>query len=147
MCDSAQREVVERFERLRAEDAARRVQDDARRPNYILDQDARRQIDAIKEAAYQESKQELSQAWQRPADATPTPRNAQEGDACTVRQGGRDEGSPGHLRMVNGKLTCVPDQRHQDAAPRMMTMDQAQAIKDRAYAEMVAELTEAWKTR
>jgi hypothetical protein len=36
-------------------------------------------------------------------------RGAQEGDSCVVRSGGVDEGNPGHLRMVNGELQCVPD--------------------------------------
>jgi hypothetical protein len=34
-----------------------------------------------------------------------------------LRAGGRGEGSPGHLRFVNGKLLCVPDNPRQDSKP------------------------------
>ena len=75
-----------------------------------------RHLDDERERLYQQHRQELCDAWKMPAaDATPTPRNAQEGDQCTVREGGREEGGPGHLRMVGGNLVCVPDRRRQDA--------------------------------
>jgi hypothetical protein len=32
-----------------------------------------------------------------------------EGDAYTVREGGANEGAPGHLRRVGGRLVCVAD--------------------------------------
>jgi hypothetical protein len=92
---------------------------------------------------------EMCDAWRKPAaDASSGEfRGAQEGDVCTVREGGVGEGSPGHLRMVNGKLTCVPDKRSQDSAsvPRTMTADAAQAIKDAAWRESVEELESAWR--
>ena len=94
------------------------------------------------EEVYQDEKRKLQDAWR-----TPVARGQQEGDVCTVREGGVAEGSPGHLRMVNGKLTCVPDRR-QDSAPRGPTYDAAEGerIKAAAYAEMVDELTNAWRT-
>ena len=52
MTDAAQREVV-----------VFSVQDAARRANYILDQETRRRIDDVREAAYQDMKSELQQAW------------------------------------------------------------------------------------
>jgi hypothetical protein len=95
------------------------------------------------EEVYQDEKCKLQDAWR-----TPVARGQQEGDVCTVREGGVAEGSPGHLRMVNGKLTCVPDRR-QDTAPRGPTYDAAEGerIKAAAYAEMVDELTNAWRAR
>jgi hypothetical protein len=49
---------------------------------------------------------------------------------CTVREGGIDEGAPGHLRMVNGRLTCVPDKQRTDSGvPRAMSLADAQRIK------------------
>jgi hypothetical protein len=95
------------------------------------------------EQIYRDEKRRLSDAWRQ--DATPVGRGQQEGAACTVRAGGRDEGSPGHLRMVNGKLTCVPDQRRD--APRTMTADDAQPIRDAAYRQYCDELVNAWKAR
>ena len=54
-----------------------------------------------------------------------------------MREGGVAEGSPGHLRMVNGKLTCVPDQRSHDAVPRTMAADTAQRDQRRGVRRMV----------
>ncbi len=76
-----------------------------------------------REEARREWIDEMCNAWRKPAaDASSGEfRGAQEGDVCTVREGGVGEGSPGHLRMLNGKLTCVPDKHRADAAPRSMT--------------------------
>jgi hypothetical protein len=76
---------------------------------------------------------ETSDAWRNP----PVIRDAQEGDVCTVRSGasrGWIEGSPGHLKMINGKLECVPDE-----------LQDGMDARDAAYDAMVAELTSAWK--
>ncbi len=118
-------------------------------PRYLTDQAG---LDA-KARAYEEGVREMCDAWRKPAaDANSETgigsgefRGAQEGDACTVREGGVGEGSPGHLRMVNGKLTCVPDARRADAVPRTMTADAAQRIRDAAWLELVKELEQAWK--
>jgi hypothetical protein len=90
---------------------------------------------------------ELTTAWQRKPteDLSGEFRGAQEGDVCTVREGGVDEGSPGHLRMVGGKLTCVPDKRSQDAVPRTMSVADAQRIRDQAYEESVRREENEWR--
>jgi hypothetical protein len=95
------------------------------------------------EQIYQDEKRRLSDAWRQDAI---TARGQQEGDVCTVRAGGRDEGAPGRLRMVNGALVCVPDKRRQDAAPRpVYDAAEGQRIKDQAWLEMVADLEGSWK--
>jgi hypothetical protein len=111
-------------------------------PRYARDQDAR----AAVEQARAQWIDQMTTAWQRLPTADV--RGAQEGDQCTVREGGHDEGAPGHLRRINGELVCVPDRRHQDAAPRGPTYDAAEGerIKAAAYAAMVDELTNAWRT-
>jgi hypothetical protein len=138
-----QREVMADKAR-RTDDAAKRfgLSDalDLHKPGqrFCVDATARAHVEEV----YQDEKRKLQDAWR-----TPVARGQQEGDVCTVREGGVAEGSPGHLRMVNGKLTCVPDRR-QDSAPRGPTYDAAEGerIKAAAYAEMVDELTNAWRT-
>jgi len=68
---------------------------------------------------------------------------AREGDICTVRSGGVDEGAPGRLRMVNGALVCVADPgfREQEEKREDDTMDAREA----AYREYCRELSDAWK--
>jgi hypothetical protein len=104
---------------------------------FSVDAAARAHVEEV----YQDEKRKLQEAWRQPtADVSGEFRGQQSGDVCTVREGGVDEGSPGHLRMVNGELRCV-----QDARP---TYDAAngQRIKDAAYREMVDELQNAWRT-
>ena len=73
---------------------------------------------------------EQSEAWRSPTGfGTVDPIGAREGDVCTIN------GSPGHLRMADGKLTCTPDQRR-DA----MTTDMAEV-----YAAYNAEISQRWK--
>ena len=110
-------------------------------PRYCIDEAARARV----EQARAEWIAEMCDAWRTPAVDAGEFRGAREGDQCTVREGGHDEGSPGHLRMVNGRLTCAPDRRRQDAVPRTMTMDEAQRIKDEAWLESVKDLESAWK--
>jgi hypothetical protein len=114
----------------------------------------RRCVDQVgldaKAKAYSDAVADMTTAWQRTpvADAgSGELRGAKEGDVCTVREGGVGEGGPGHLRMVNGKLTCVPDKRSQDSAsvPRTMDAADAQAIKDAAWLASIKDLEEAWK--
>jgi hypothetical protein len=133
-------------------DAARRFDDRLALhrpgPRYSTDQAG---IDA-KAKAYADSVVELTTAWQRKpvADAdtgfgSGEFQGAMEGDVCTVREGGVDEGSPGHLRMVSGKLTCVPDRSQDSAPPRTMTPDAAKAILDAAWRASVEEDENAWR--
>jgi hypothetical protein len=109
-------------------------------PRYNTDAAARAHVEEV----YQDEKRKLMDAWRQPVAA-----DAQEGDVCTVREGGVDEGSPGHLRMVKGELVCVPDKRRQDSAPSGPVYDavEGQRIKDQAYREMVDELINAWRNK
>jgi hypothetical protein len=131
-----QRDVIHAA-RLGLDDAAALHRPGAR---YCTDQAA---ADA-RERAYQESNRELQGAWRKPVGNSESGvgshefRGAQEGDQCTIN------GAPGHLRMVKGKLECMPDER-QDAAPRTMTMDEAQKIKDEAWLESIKDLESAWR--
>lgn len=68
-------------------------------------------------------------------DATGEVIGQREGDICTVREGGRDEGAPGHLSMRDGKLVCVPDQPSKDTMPTTDERDATYARYDREIAE------------
>jgi hypothetical protein len=57
-------------------------------------------------------------------------RGDQPGDVCTI------DGWPGHLRKVNGKLTCVADDK---------TSQDARSLRDAAYRAYEHDLTSAWK--
>jgi len=57
------------------------------------------------------------------------------GDVCTVSTGGGrfgPEGARGHLKMINGELTCVADQQ-EDAASFKDEREAAYAAKDEYY--------------
>jgi hypothetical protein len=96
----------------------------------------------------------IAKAWRdKPAEAKPsTAGGAQQvGDICTVRSGGGafgPEGSPGHLQMIKGALTCVadPEFRQQsnaatgDAAP---LNDQ----RTKAYDNYDQQLRDAWRSQ
>jgi hypothetical protein len=139
MCDSQQREVIQHFQHLRAEDALAQHRPG---PRYIVDEAARARV----EQARAEGIREMCDAWRKPvADAAGEFRGQQPGDVCTVREGGVDEGSPGHLRMVTGELRCVPDQRRTDAVPRVMDAATAQRIRDEAWEESVRRDENAWR--
>jgi hypothetical protein len=111
------RDGMSELQRAVAEDKARRG---------IGLEDARAYVEQV----YQDEKRKLMDAWR-----TTNVRGQQPGDQCTI------DGQPGHL---NHRLECVPDQR-EDSVPRIMTTDQAQAIKDAAYNAMVRELENAWR--
>ena len=136
-----QREVME-------DKAARRFGlDDAtalHRPGYkyCVDADARARV----EEARAQWIQEMTDGWKTTAPGAVEFRGAQEGDVCTVREGGVGEGGPGHLKRIGGKLVCVPGQRH-DSLPRTMTAADAQPIRDAAYRQYCDELVNAWKAR
>lgn len=64
-------------------------------------------------------------------------RGQREGDACTVKQGlYGPEGSPGHLRMLEGELVCVADNKLNDAM-----RDEREA----AHQEFQDRIQNAWK--
>jgi hypothetical protein len=130
MCDSQQREVVEHFQHLRADDALAQHRPG---PRYIVDEAARARV----EQAYQDSKRELQEAWRKPvADAAGESRGAQPGDVCTIN------GAPGHL---DHQLQCVPDKRSQDSVPRTMDAATAQKIRDEAWLQSVREEENEWR--
>jgi len=63
-----------------------------------------------------------------------------EGDTCTVKSGQGlygSEGSPGHLRMVEGELVCVADSKLSDAL-----RDEREA----AHQEYQDRIQNAWRT-
>jgi hypothetical protein len=53
-----------------------------------------------RDAAYVAYDQDLTNSWRNDAEET----WGEEGDICTLREGGRDEGSPGHLRRIGGNF-------------------------------------------
>jgi hypothetical protein len=119
-------------------DSARQV---GTRPGFIVSDDGER----IRWEAYCDSVRDMADAWK--TDTPPVgayPLSSGEGTACTVN------GAPGVLRKTaDGKwLTCEPTRA--DAAPRdprqPVSFADAQAIRDRAYAESVRELANAWRT-
>jgi hypothetical protein len=72
------------------------------RPGFrFADQRAQQRV-ADARAAYET---DLINSWRKDADED----WGDPGDQCTVRSGGVDEGAPGHLRRINGRLVCVPD--------------------------------------
>ena len=136
MADSRQREVSEHFEYLRAEDALAQHRPG---PRYIVDEAVRARV----EQARAEGIREMCDAWKRKPDANSESgygsgefRGQQPGDQCTIN------GAPGHL---NHRLECVPDQRRQDAVPRVMDAATAQRIRDEAYEESVRRDENAWR--
>jgi len=62
-----------------------------------------------------------------------------EGDICTVRDGGVDEGAPGHLRMVGGELRCVAVREQEGER------EDGRDERARAYDQMCRELSDAWR--
>jgi hypothetical protein len=114
MMDGMQRDIA------RQGDRRDRVQDGSREERW---------------RAYRQYEDDVTTAWC--SDVTGEFIGKREGDACTIRSGGDDEGSSGHLKMIGGKLICVADPR-QDAAP---TID----AKAGAYAAYDAWLQNAWR--
>jgi hypothetical protein len=99
-----------------------------------------------KQQAYESYTRDLENAWRAPAmhDAsTETAEGQVEGAACTVRNPSYpdDQGAPGHLRRVDGKLICVPDTKQNARADGFST-----DARERAYQERDAELRDAWRT-
>ena len=124
MCDSLQKSVAEHAANLR--DA--RLTDEAlalHRPGYRIGTTDTAARDA-KEIARAEYIYDLENGYKNPLHAAT---GARESDICTIN------GSPGHLRMVDGRLTCTPDQR-QDAMTTVMA---------KIYAAYEAEISQRWK--
>jgi hypothetical protein len=111
-------------------------------PRYIADAAMR---DA-KQQALDEYQRDVENAWR--ADAKET--WGEVGDICTVREGGTDEGSPGHLRRVGNRLVCVPDRPTRRASDGL-TLDELQhdhqARMRQIYNEFDRELEQRWRAR
>jgi hypothetical protein len=103
-----------------AQDAAQPTFDVAAHRPGFRDSRSVEQLDAL-EKIYQQHDAEESERWRNPPsvhDAGVALRVSPGARATSVlRAGGRGEGSPGHLRFVNGKLLCVPDNPRQDSKP------------------------------
>lgn len=85
------------------------------------------------ERAYEAADKELKNAFRNPPTGFGSRefRGAKEGDLCTI------DGSPGHLKLIDGTLRCVPDKRND-----------AQSLRDElssAYFSAEAWLNDAWK--
>jgi hypothetical protein len=92
--------------------------------------------DTNREKLYDGYQQDMGQRW-RGAD------NVGQAVACTVRSGaGRYgmEGSPGIMRMIDGELRCVADDRSNDGRR------DSQTTMDAEYAAYDARMTQAWRT-
>jgi hypothetical protein len=125
---------------LRQQDARPRITDGRsddptalNRPGFRVPtvQDRRKVADAYAERAFEDEN-----AWRSMAGG---PRGAAAGDICTVREGGHDEGAPGHLHSINGRLVCVPDPAYAGHDGRTVDRKQEAFL---AYDKWVAE---QWK--
>jgi hypothetical protein len=103
-------------------------------PRFCTDESA---LDA-KTQAYLEDVKETQEAWRRkPSGSVTEFVGARPGDVCTIN------GQLGHL---NHRLECVPDRSDkQDSMPRMMTADEAQRMRDEAWAADREATEAAWR--
>src|ERR1700733_8162276 len=74
--------------------------------------DGTKRDDTQRQSLYDRYDDDITSAWQNPPTGVGSHGfvGCQVGDLCTVRGGGGAygvEGSPGHLRSINGTLTCV----------------------------------------
>jgi hypothetical protein len=160
LCDSMQREMHAWSQSMQdtrpTGDRTPSVFTDGHKPGFarpVADAAARQAV----EDAYKWRLDEDTNAWRRgSSDITATNSStglfasAQEGDRCTVRDGGVNEGAPGRLKMIGGVLTCVPgDWRSTDAAPVMPTgpivdAKAAAAAREQAYTDAARADAQAW---
>jgi hypothetical protein len=72
-----------------------------------------------------------------------------EGDVCTVRDGGVNEGAPGHLRRVGGALRCIADDEDDDSAFDDSAFNDAQMDAEQqrelVYQEYARSISRAWR--
>jgi hypothetical protein len=107
---------------------------------------------AARRRLYDQYDEDIGQQWKNP----PQMHFAGEGDVCTVRgpEYPDDEGSPGHLRRIKGKLVCVPDDNNNKTdALRARTPARAYAkpaedhklTMDELYRSLDRDLENAWR--
>lgn len=130
-------------------DAAKPTKPKKQEPNEDEDGDGDEGDEGFEDArkvladAYESYDAAISAAWKNKDSAAEAlanvtgagsrgPRGQQEGAVCTIN------GSPGHLRSINGELKCVPDKKRADRADHRQTMDAL-------YAERDLELANAWR--
>jgi hypothetical protein len=77
-------------------------------------------------SVYKTYDDDIETAWQKPPSGGFV--GQREGDLCTI------DGAPGHLKTINGELSCVPD-RERDASSTM----------DAIYGEYDRSISEQWK--
>jgi hypothetical protein len=72
-----------------------------------------------------------------------------EGDVCTVRDGGVNEGAPGHLRRVGGVMRCIADDEDDDSAFDDGAFNDAQMdaeqYRELVYQEYARSISRAWR--
>lgn len=132
---------------------SRGVLGNVNRPGYRLPQINDRQPTRDAHAAYE---QELRDAWKNPVrDDSGAGSDdfigGQIGDTCTVRGGDFPDafGNPGTLQLVNGQLTCVPNDYDPDDFSDSRRDSRRKPVHDdraRALAERDAELRDAWRS-
>jgi hypothetical protein len=99
--------------------------------------------------AYDSYERDMGQRWRGASDNE----GQAEGSQCTVRSGaGRYgvEGFPGIMRMIDGELHCVADDRSNDIRSDSRRDDSQQTHRqkmEKLYALRDAEQSEAWRSR
>jgi hypothetical protein len=122
------------------------------RPGFrIIKQDAA--VVDQRASAYADYERRMTSAWKDARGGDPETGfgengslDLQLGDVCTVSTGGGKfgpEGSRGHIKMVNGELTCVAD--HFAAGGSEDSRDAALS-KDEAYRIYDENLVRQWRT-
>jgi hypothetical protein len=92
---------------------------------YDIGETQRQEVQAARDA-YQDY---ITNAW-RGGDATGETQGHQEGDPCVVRSGGRDEGSRGSMKKVDGKWQCVPSGDARDHSSVMAELYRQRDLED-----------------
>jgi hypothetical protein len=127
---------------------AERLSLDSCKPGYryATDSAAARAAKQRARDAYRQVCDDLENSWRNP-DPDGQLGISTEGDQCTVRQGGYDEGSPGHLRRIGNNLICVPDDYDPDDNDNGFNSDRRSVrdAKERAYEQYERELRDAWR--
>jgi hypothetical protein len=117
------------------------------RPGFLID--ANRAGRDEKAQAYADYDFQISRAYlDQPTGAgSVDPLGAQEGDICTVRNAEfpDDQGAPGHVRMLKGRLVCVPDRQRQQANGSQPDLERAQSDREAAYRAYDEQIRDAWK--
>ena len=132
--DAMQRSVREHFTRIT--DASGSTAG-LHRPGYRVS-DSHDFTPVERQRLSDEYDRDLTNAWRRTAEDADW---GEEGDQCTVREGGADEGAPGHLHSINGRLVCVPDPGYRTSRTTGRT-DRA-SVMDKLYQEYDDDLENA----